>query len=885
MRRRAIGPSLLTLASIAVPCPAAEPVPGLKVPPGFTVTEYAGPALANDIYTLHVDARGRVVVAGRGYVREIVDSDGDGRADRAIELVAGLKDGPMGLLWEGGDLYLVADGGLKRYRGVDGMKPAMNPETVLAVRTAGEHDAHAVRRGPDGALYLMCGNMAGVTPKTVTGTRSPITDPTAGVLLRIEGESVAVIADGFRNAYDFDFSTRGEPFTFDSDNERCVGLPWYEPTRFYRVLPGGHYGWLNPQVAQTWRRPPYFPDIVAPVATLGRGSPTGVACYRHTHFPEKYRGGFFLADWTFGKIWFVNPDAKSITPEPFLEATGENGFAPTGLAVHSRTGELFASVGGRGTRGAVYRIRYDKGEPNPRPIPIKPDARVYQRKQLTAELQVPITLDSVRAWQVRLGDLVAPSAVGTVWEGYTFRRPEAAGAPARLADAMHRTFPSGNADLDREVSRTLAALQDADTDFTAKVAAKLTSASEPAEDVHYLIVLARLAGPRTPAVTRTTADALVRLDEKYKRRHLTRDRHWPLRLTEAASALLSKDARLAAAILGHPDFGRAEHAWLARLPGIDAVKAARRFVTTAGSNPEYRWSAGHVEFLTSLPEAEARPILERLWQRGGMEDALVPAFARRPVEADRARFITGLRSPNPGVVGAAAGALGSLAKTSDDAELVALVRALRTVGSDKATAPARDRVLAVLKRHTGQSFDPDPSTWETWVTREKPGLAKQLAASGYDAAAWSKRLAGVVWDRGDPLAGKAVFTKASCAACHDGNQALGPPLQGVTKRFSRNDLFTAILDPSRDVPPRYRPTRITTDDGKMFDGVVIYDAVDGVILQTGADTTVRVAGERIESRKQLTTSPMPAGLLDPLSDAEIVDLLAYLRSPGDKPDR
>src|SRR5439155_13919152 len=125
------------------------------------------------------------------------------------------------------------------------------------------------------------------------------------------------------------------------------------------------------------------------------------------------------------------------------------------------------------------------------------------------------------------------------------------------------------------------------------------------------------------------------------------------------------------------------------------------------------------------------------------------------------------------------------------------------------------------------------ATWEGWLTREKPELAKQLAAPGYDSAAWAKRLAGVAWDRGDPAAGKKVFAKATCAACHDGNQALGPPLQGVTKRFSRDDLLTAILDPGRDVPPRYRPTRVTTDDGKVFDGVVIYDAVDGVILQTG----------------------------------------------------
>ena len=177
MRFRLIGPVLLALYTASGRCVSADPPPGLSVPAGFSVTEYAGPALANDIYTLHVDARGRVVVGGRGYVRDLVDDDGDGRADRAVELVTGLNGGPMGLLWEGDELFIVADGGLKRYRGANGTKPAANPETILAVRSSGEHDAHAVRRGPDGSLFLMCGNMAGVTAKTVTSPRSPIKDP------------------------------------------------------------------------------------------------------------------------------------------------------------------------------------------------------------------------------------------------------------------------------------------------------------------------------------------------------------------------------------------------------------------------------------------------------------------------------------------------------------------------------------------------------------------------------------------------------------------------------------------------------------------------------------------------------------------------------------
>src|SRR5262249_20623883 len=147
-----------------------------------------------------------------------------------------------------------------------------------------------------------------------------------------------IVADGFRNPYDMDFNSDGELFTFDSDNERCVSLPWYEGTRFYHVVSGGHYGWENPQRAVTWRMPAYFADVAAPVMDLGRGSPTGVACYRHVQFPEAYHGGFFLLDWTFGRVYFLKLKRAGSTyaaeKQLFLEATGDNGFAPTAIAVH-----------------------------------------------------------------------------------------------------------------------------------------------------------------------------------------------------------------------------------------------------------------------------------------------------------------------------------------------------------------------------------------------------------------------------------------------------------------------------------------------------------------------------------------------------------------------
>src|SRR5262249_41597084 len=240
-----------------------------------------------------------------------------------------------------------------------------------------------------------------------TTPTSPISEPTAGCVLRFSPDlkNSEIVADGFRNPYGMDFMADGELVTFDSDNERCVSLPWYEPTRFYHIIPGGHYGWLSPQHTSFWRRPPYFCDIVPPVATLGRGSPTGVAYYRHQQFPESYRGGVFLADWTFGRIWFLSLKRSGATyaaeKRLFLETAGENGFAPTALAVHPTTGDLFVSIGGRGTRGAVYRIRHAEGfnalAEAPKRIPCLPQSTLAWQADMAESL--PRLAVSNNAWQ------------------------------------------------------------------------------------------------------------------------------------------------------------------------------------------------------------------------------------------------------------------------------------------------------------------------------------------------------------------------------------------------------------------------------------------------------------------------------------------------------
>ncbi len=972
--------------------------PALKLPPGFTVTPFADSKLANDIYCLTIDPKGRVVVAGRGYIRILVDDNNDQKADRSIQFADSPKDGAMGLLWEEDSLYVTGDGGLRVFHDKNGDDRADGPsDRIRKMRTGGEHTAHAIRRGPDGWLYVLCGNHAGIDASFADTKTSPIQKPTAGCVLRFSPdlERCEIVSEGFRNPYGMDFDRHGELFVYDSDNERCVSLPWYEPTRFYHVIPGGHCGWLSPQQTDSWRRPPYFCDVIAPIATLGRGSPTGVACYRHSQFPEQYRGGMFLADWTFGRIYFVSLKRKGSTyetnKEVFLEATGDNGFAPTALAVQPQTGDLFVSIGGRGTRGGVYRIRFEKGQQGKPPASLTKRSldwqanlkqslllgmksqEAFERRRalelinrhherfnksellkvvdkncshpdryirlLTAKLtrlsalnplqpakklsmvgtttitlgrcetdptsaarlaveqlrntdKASTRLANLRLLQLSLGDIGGNR--GTIWEGYTSSNAKLAARQLELfaKDINRRVlkFPTGDSNVDRETSRTIGMLAymfgEHNRPFVTdkerrklldELARRWTPKSDPTEDIHYLTVFALIPGKRSRSLTDKTASTLLSLGPKIRKRGWTRDRNWPFRIRELYKKLAQRDSRLHDAMVSHRDFGRSDHALFARSAGFDRQKAARIFIRKAKLDDDFEWNAQLIDLVAGLPRSEALPVLRSLWDNAGLEAAILPHLTRQPSTDDRAKFIRGLSSTNLQTVQRCLAALNMLDAKQTPTELANLIRLLKTLPEKK--SDLRNTIAKRLQRLTGIDHGVKAEKWLAWLAEKHPQVAKKLLnPDGVSVNAWRERLGKIDWSAGHPSSGRKVFIRSQCATCHSGSQALGPDLAGVGKRFSRDDLLTAILQPSRDVSARYQTKLVETAEGKLYQGRVVYHAVDSLILQTGPADLVRIPGQAVVTMKNGRISLMPAGLLDRLSDKQIADLYAYLRS-------
>ena len=138
--------------------------------------------------------------------------------------------------------------------------------------------------------------------------------------------------------------------------------------------------------------------------------------------------------------------------------------------------------------------------------------------------------------------------------------------------------------------------------------------------------------------------------------------------------------------------------------------------------------------------------------------------------------------------------------------------------------------------------------------------------------------------------GKSAYEAAQCAKCHRvGGQGgtTGPDLTTVGSRFDTQYLLEALLVPSKVISDRYRNEIIETEDGLVITGRVVYD--DGQHLRIRTDpfthNSTEVAVDNIEIRTHSEISEMPEGLLNILTEEEILDLIAYLSAGGDPDHR
>src|SRR5439155_8523391 len=115
--------------------------------------------------------------------------------------------------------------------------------------------------------------------------------------------------------------------------------------------------------------------------------------------------------------------------------------------------------------------------------------------------------------------------------------------------------------------------------------------------------------------------------------------------------------------------------------------------------------------------------------------------------------------------------------------------------------------------------------------------------------------------RGHPANGKKIYLER-CATCHrigsQGNAA-GPDLVTV-KTAGKETLLVNILDPNREVAPKYLNYTVETKSDESFSGVIVSESPSGIMLRGPNGTETLVLRAQIDRMRASDQSLMPGGL-------------------------
>ena len=994
----------------------SQSVPGIIVPQGFVVTKVAGNELATNVFCMAVSPDGETFVSGPGYIKVLNDSDGDGIFDSARQYSDQPLSGAQGICLHGNELLCTADGALLRFadENHDGIADG-RPDRIFPIKTGGEHDAHAIRMGPDGWWYLLAGNGTPILPDYYAGPHSPVTKPRAGFLMRISPDwtEKEIFAHGFRNAYDFDFNSSGQVFVYDSDGERDISLPWYRPTRLFKLRAGDDAGW----VSAGWKRPSYYLDMPTEVGDLGRGSPTGVVVGRSLSFPGEFDDAIFVADWTFGRISVFRRDSKTgryDRGEDFAVANGQFGFAVTDLDF-APDGSLLASVGGRGTQGSIYRIQYTGDvtrNREPRKFPSFPLAAKSERlagETLIDRLMDPnediqlaalaalVGRDDVVGSGTRMGDSLSQRLRNALSELLTTSQPKTLGLVLKVLEGVDPVLlqsmetdslpvasqmmmkmlvlPQSETEMVASLSELVLALRHPDSDplllarigqlalggcgaknsdqmfmgYTAKtpidipvanqdlianqlaislkavgsqsvdgkttdqeleeigrlaamiglssgdlqyamVERLLSPDSSVQQDIHWLNCLSEIIDDRKNQLDESlklnVARSLVGVCEKLERGKQKTDRNFGPRMKTLTNRLCRRAGVEFSLMVATQLSGTDDQIFLFdSLIGVAKDAAITQFVNKVRSDPDNA-TARQLAVIATHPGGEHAPLLRRFAARPELQDVVIASLADFPIENDRKLFLAGLRSANFNTVRNSAIGLRRIFDFARADEIVAVYDALRRLPWEKPSVSVRDQLMSFLQVATGERFGyvakrsgiAQKEVVDRWKDLIQERYPKRFASlNGIQRESeWLERMATIDWKLGDPTNGERVYRVLQCAQCHDAGSRLGPRLEGIAKRFSREDVFRAIIRPNDQVPDRYRVVVVETVDGQLYQGSIVYDSVDGVTLQQIDGSTVRINRSDIEARSISQKSLMPESLLNSATDQEWSDLFAFL---------
>ena len=853
-----------------------------QVPAGFEVTLFAKEPLVGNPSAMAFDRKGRLFVGmGPQYrmpkpetagdrVVVLLDSDGDGTADRTKDFATGLNS-IQGMAWHGRDLWIANAPDLTIARDLDGDDEADEYVRVYTDLGNLEHGLHGLIWAPDGKLYMTKGNSKGLTqpgriapkpfrdlwgvsapdgtpdfppPQTFKkgGYQHAYQDPNddwgrEGGFLRCDdlGANLEIVARGLRNPFDIVFDSGFNWLGTDNDQ--------HEGDRIVMPFEGAHFGWGHGWSAH-WtgeRNPPTVP-VSGPIFD---GSGTGVVFYDAPQFPPEWRGVWFMNDWLRKTTFVYRPHWDGALMQPEGGAWKE--FATAGNSLFRPT-DMEA-----GPDGALWVLGWSK---------------MYNRPQKL----VRGLLGKTDALEGRVFHIAWKDAPLLKWRTPNRERPLEQWSFAELAEDLGSHVPAWRTDAQDELVRRGAAVK-------ADLLRLLETPGLPmAQETWALWTLGRMGEP--PAFNRDSS-----LNRRLQVLHILGERSRPLpdavaealrdpepriRFAAVQAIRQARDARsldaLKALAASEADRLTFYSAWgaLRDLAGADALRAmlkdprdgVRRSALLALAD------LGQIspDDATALITDPATTEVAALWlaKRSGN-----PFITFEPQPGEFEREVTVFLTPGikPSAIHYTLDGSMPTEQSPLFPESTSLV--LKTTTTVKAALFVEHKSIgepaeAVFTKRTGE-----PAPTVVLQARPQPTTVEQALAA----------LA-----TGDPRRGRAVFTAAGCANCHraDGQgRQFGPDLSGIGERNDPEHLVRSILEPNAAITEGFSLLSVSTHDGRSYAGILRDETDRHLTLGQAAGQPVRVEKALITQRESLHISAMPAfgGMMSP---EQVADLVAWL---------